>query len=171
MGHLRPELCPPLAIHEDEPELVDGYYDDFNGGCNSPEAGNPFGVFAAEVFCGVSGWYYNVDGSLHRDTDWFEIVVPAEGVVEFIGDAEYGTYLFELGPQNCDEVGIVQSVVVGPCTEGTMTIPGAVGSTIWFWVGPIDWDNGPGSYQYVLDTRLIIATESHSFSEVKALFE
>jgi len=113
---------------ESEPELVDGYEDAFNGGCNSPEFGNPFGVIDQPFFCGVSGWYLSPEGTNYRDTDWFEIVVPAVGHLEIIGDADHATYLFELGPQECGSVDVIQSVVCGPMWESTITIPGAPGS-------------------------------------------
>jgi hypothetical protein len=162
--------CPVGGVEEGEPDLVDGYADAFNGGCNSPEFGNPFQVLAAESFCGVAGWYYSSSGGLYRDTDWFTITCPAAGAFEVIGDAEWNTYLFELSPQDCATVAVVQNIIVGPCTEGAMTIPGAPGSTIWFWAGPATFED-PAMYNYLLTTPLITATESHSFSEVKALFQ
>jgi hypothetical protein len=162
--------CPALAELEGEPPLVNDYQDAHNGGCNSPDFGNPFGAITCEWFCGVSGWYL-FQGSQYRDTDWYEIVVPADGFVEVIGDAEVATYMFELGPQDCGSVAVIQNVIMGPCNEATMVIPGAVGSTVWFWVGPTTFD-GSGEYDYVLHTNLqcIIATEPHSWSSVKSLF-
>ena len=40
--------CPAGAELEGEPALVDGYADEFNGGCNSPEFGNPFSAITGE---------------------------------------------------------------------------------------------------------------------------
>jgi hypothetical protein len=164
--------CPAGAELEGEPPLVDDYQDEYNGGCNSPEFGNPFGVITAETFCGVSGWYLNAGGN-SRDTDWFEIIVPDAGFFEVIGDAEQPTYMFELAPQDCGSVAVVQNVIIGPCAEGTMTIPGAAGSTIWFWVGPTTFDGPVNEYDYVLFTNLTggVATEDHSWTGVKALFD
>jgi hypothetical protein len=164
--------CPAGAELEGEPPLVDQYQDEYNGGCNSPEFGNPFGSINSSVFCGVSGWYSN-NGVETRDTDWYTIVVPADGFFEVIGDAEQPTFMFELGPTNCDGVAVIQNVTIGPCTEGTMTIPGAVGSTIWFWVGPTTFAGPVNEYDYVLFSNLegTIATEEHSWTGVKALFE
>jgi hypothetical protein len=163
--------CPAGAELEGEPPLVDDYQDAHNGGCNSPEFGNPFGVITSDTFCGVSGWYVNA-GTATRDTDWFEITVPDAGFVEIIGDAEFETYMFELAPQDCNSVGVVQNVIMGPCTEGTITIPGAAGSTIWFWVGPTVFEGPVNEYDYVLYTNLTgVATEDHSWTGVKALFD
>ena len=164
--------CPAGAELENEPALVDDYADEFNGGCNSPEFGNPFSAITSEVFCGVGGWYLN-QGTETRDTDWFEIVVPADGFVEIIGDAEFATFMFELAPQDCGSVAVVQDVTMGPCTEATITIPGTAGETIWFWVGATTFSGPVNEYNYVLYTNLEggVATENHSWTGVKALFE
>ena len=69
--------CPAGAELEGEPPLVDDYEDAYNGGCNSPEFGNPFSTIASAIFCGVTGWYLN-GGIETRDTDWFEHRGPAE---------------------------------------------------------------------------------------------
>ena len=84
------------ATLEGEPELVDDYVDAHNGGCNSPDQGSPFGVIASEVFCGVSGWY-TYQGANYRDTDWFTVTLPPGGVLTITADADYPTYVFELG--------------------------------------------------------------------------
>ena len=157
---------------EGEPELVDGYVDAFNGGCNSPESGNPFGVITQPFFCGVSGWYQSADGSDTRDTDWFEIVVPEVGYLEVTGNADYPTYLFELGPQDCGSVGVIQNVICGPNVEATLTIPGDPGSTIWFWVGPTEFQGPVNEYDYylILNLEPPVATSPRSWSSVKGLF-
>jgi hypothetical protein len=163
--------CPYGSELEDEPTIEDGYVDAYNGGCNSPEFGNPFGTITQPWFCGVSGWYV-LDGGNLRDTDWFEIVVPDVGYVEIIGDADFETYMFELAPQDCGSVSVVQSVTCGPFSEATITIPGEVGSTIWFWVGPTTFEGPTNEYLYVLFTNLpgTVATSPHSWSSVKGLF-
>ncbi len=65
---------------EGEPAIVDGYEDDFNGGCNSPEYGYPFFELHANdagelVFGGQGGWYINSGGGNSRDTDWFTAAI------------------------------------------------------------------------------------------------
>lgn len=163
--------CPAGAELEGEPTLGDGYADEFNGGCNSPEFGNPFSTFTSGVFCGKAGWYISAEGGESRDTDWFELIVPDDGFIEFIADAEYATFMFELGPQDCGSVAVVQDVTFGPCTEGTMTIAGAPGSTVWFWVGSTTFNGPVTEYNYVIYSNLGgVATESHSWTGVKALF-
>ncbi len=165
--------CPAGAELEGEPALSDGYVDEYNGGCNTVGS-EPFGAITSDIFCGTSGWYVSADGINSRDTDWFEIVIPDGGVLEIIGDAEQPTFMFELGPQDCNNVAVVQDVEIGPCTEGTLTITGNPGDVVWFWVGPQAFE-APGGfegneYDYVLLTNLVTPVENHSFSDVKALF-
>jgi len=162
--------CPAGAELEGEPALVDGYQDEYNGGCNSVEFGAPFGQITQGVFCGVAGWYLDNAGGELRDTDWFEVVIPAEGFFEVVADAEQPTFMFELGPQDCDNVGVLQNVGFGGCAEATMTITGTAGSTIWFWVGPQAFTGPVNEYNYVLLSNLTTPVENHSFSDVKALF-
>ncbi|MBD3221421.1 hypothetical protein GF314_09270, partial [bacterium] len=155
--------CPAGAELEGEPPLEVGYEDFHNGGCNT-EGATPFGTISSMDFCGVSGWYLAADGSNFRDTDWYEIVVPDAGFVEIFGDAEQPTYMFELGPQDCNNVAVIQQAIIGPCTENSMVIPGTPGDIVWFWVGPTTFEAPDGSdvyeYNYVLSTNLITATEN-----------
>ena len=138
--------CPPGAVAEGEPPLVDGYEDAHNGGCNSPQFGNPFQYLSGQgnntlQFCGVSGWY---DGNF-RDTDWFVVYMGFSGVIEIYIDAEQPVYLYELGPQDCNSVGVVQNVIGGPCLPGYMSIFGAPGAPVWIWAGPTVY-SPPGGF-------------------------
>ncbi|MEZ4389016.1 MAG: hypothetical protein R3D98_15830 [Candidatus Krumholzibacteriia bacterium] len=164
--------CPAGAPQEGEPPLVDGYVDNYNGGCNT-EGSTPFGSIDWGIFCGTSGWYISPNGIPSRDTDWYVVTIPSSGFFHVIGDAEYPTYMFELAPQDCASVAVIQSTVIGPCFEGTMTIHGAAGSTAWFWIGPTTFD-GAGEYTYVLYSNLWglpVRTEPHTWSTVKQLFD
>jgi hypothetical protein len=159
--------CPAGAELEGEPPLVDGYVDSFNAGCGSTGG---WSTITQPVFCGVSGWYL-YQGAQSRDTDWFELTVPADGNIEITGDAEFATYMFELGPQDCGTVGVIQNIEMGPCNPATIVINGAPGSTAWFWVGPTTFEGPVYEYNYVLYTNLgAVATESSSWSAVKGLF-
>jgi len=163
---------PSGAIMEGEPPLSDGYIDEYNGGCNSIEYGIPLQYVGWTCwFWGVSGWY-TADGSQSRDTDWFELTVGEAGFIAIDGDAEHPTYMFELGPQDCGAVAVIQTVTVGPCVEGQMVLYGAPGSSVWFWVGPTSFDGPVNEYHYSLyfDFGPCLATEAHSWSSVKSLF-
>jgi hypothetical protein len=165
-----------VGTPEGEPPLVDGYVDNYNGGCNT--AGFPFQNLTGDgagnlTLCGVSGWYIGGSGSSYRDTDWFIATFGPGGVIDMTMDAEAETYFFELGPQDCGSVGVIQLPIGGPCLEAYMTVVGAPGSVSWIWAGPTTFD-GSGEYDYViwftgLDTG--VATENTSWSSMKALFE
>ncbi len=164
---------PAGAQLEGEPTLGDGYEDAFNGGCNSPQFGNPFSPITEPVFAGISGWYISSAGGETRDTDWFHIIIPDGGVLEITGDAEFSTFMFELAPQDCGSVAVAQQATIGPCVEATMTIVGPTGSLVWFWVGPTTFTGPVNEYNYVLNLNIpgeIIATETHSWTGVKSLF-
>jgi hypothetical protein len=168
---------------EGEPELMDGYQDSYNGGCNSPAFGNPFQDLEGTgdnmlSFCGKGGWYL-FNGNNYRDTDWFTAVFAEDGagVLELELCVEAQTYLFELGPQDCGSVGVLQSVLVDPLVPGNMTIFGAPGNLAWIWVGSSVFAAPPGfghEYDYQLwITGIqdgIIATEDATWSQVKGMY-
>lgn len=150
-------MCPPGAALEGEPPLAIGYDDHYNDGCCGGDAesfqflwGYPNGT---RNFCARTGWF-TFQGMDFRDTDWFVATFGPTGEIEVTGDAEYETYLFELGPQDCAQVGVVQLVTLGPCAEGTMVVTGTPGSTVWLWTGPtvfVPQDGTPlQEYGYVL---------------------
>jgi len=162
--------CPAGAELEGEPTLVDGYVDNWNGGCNTSPA-YPFQPITQGVFCGKTGYYLGASGASSRDTDWFHINIPSGGVLEVTGDAEEATYTFELGPQDCSQVAVVQNVPIGPCTPATMTIVGPAGSLVWYWVGPQHfWEGTTYEYDYVLWLNIVTPVENHSWTNVKSLF-
>jgi hypothetical protein len=104
-----------------------------------------------------------------------EYQIPTGGHVAIAGDAEQPTFMFELGPQDCANVDVLQSVPIGPCSEGTMDILGYPGDIVWFWVGPQTHEAPDGfegnEYAYRLFlTPPYVAVEDHSLTEVKALF-
>ena len=165
-------VCPDGAELENEPEIVDGYVDAWNGGCYSPEFGYPFQPITQSEFCGKTGYYLGASGESSRDTDWFHIILPAGGVLAITGYAEDPIYMFELGRQDCGSVAVIQNVAVWP-DEATMTITGPSGSLVWFWVGPQQfWQGDTYEFDYLLSLNLEpVAVENHSWSSVKALFE
>jgi hypothetical protein len=162
--------CPEYAVDEGEPPLGEGYIDSYNSGCSAPEYGNPFQEMPEPMVCGRSGWYYRTTGQLYRDTDWFTVTVPAAGFIELWADAEQPSLVFELGPQDCENVDVVQSVAVGPCEIASMIIPGEVGSEKWVWFGPETWED-PYEFTYWIQTVYVYAVEPHTWSDVKAMFD
>jgi hypothetical protein len=161
--------CPAGAQLEGEPPLVDGYQDAFNGGCQFPQFGYNFSTITQPVFCGVNGWY-DAGGSTTRDSDYFEQVIPASGVIELMADAEYGTYVFQI--TWCDNLQILQQLQVGPCQPGTMTIVGEPGETVWLFITATTFDGPVNEYIYLVESNLgPVASSPHSWSAVKGLFE
>jgi len=172
--------CPPESELEGEPELMDGYVDAYNGGCNSPEFDTPFQMLEADQpggalsFCGKSGWYD--DG--FRDTDWFTVILDPDGngILECSLCGVYPTYLFELGPHDCDQVGVLQQVQ-SAFTWADMTIVGAPGDVVWLWVGSSSFYPPPGyeghEYEYILELDGLqgpVATDPHTWTQVKGLY-
>jgi hypothetical protein len=164
--------CPPDAQLEDEPPLQDGYVDVHNSGCGGGGSELPFQTITEPIFCGKSGWYLSAEGAEFRDTDWFHITIPEGGVLEITGDAELQSYMFELGPQDCAEVGVLQIATIGPCHEQTMTIIGDPGSLVWFWVGPTTFSGPVQEYVYVLYLNLEgpVTTQRATWTGVRSLF-
>jgi len=173
--------CPPDGVPEGEPPLQDDQANDFNDGCSS---GNPDGFqdltgdeTGALILCGTSGWFL-YQGADYRDTDWFVATFGPDGVIELTADAVQPLYVFELGPQDCAEVGLIQSITVGPCLPASMTITGEPLTTVWLWTGATTFNSPDGTTPYEYDYIIwlsglepgVVATESRSWTGVKALY-
>jgi len=164
---------------ENEPPLVDDYADDYNGGCNSPEFGNPMQTLPVEGNCfhGRSGWYQNTDGSTSRDTDWFTYyALHGHPYLELAIDADWPCYFFVLGPNDCDTVGVVESWTFGGPAHGDLEIswPVVGGEEYWLWVGPTTFEIPPGGeneFDYFIFSWGDLPVEQHSWSSVKGLFD
>jgi len=175
-------LCPAGGVAEGEPPLGNGYVDNWNGGCNT-SPGYPFQTISGDnngeaILCGVGGWYVNASGGNSRDTDWYILHKGPAGNIEITADAEFASYIFELGPQICGSAAVIQQAVAGPCTEAFMTISGyAAGAPVWFWVGSNVFVAPAGAgpmYDYVVwfsGLEIGVATESTTWGTLKALYE
>ena len=170
---------PTGAVPEGEPQLEDGYHDAYNGGCNSPQFGYPFQHLAGDtqgelIFAGVGGWY---DGD-SRDTDWFTAEFGPTGVIEITFVSEIRSYLLEVGPHDCAEIGVINSWPLDDCESIPVQLTGDPGSTVWLMVtadtfmAPAGWDDN--EYDYLLDITGLavgpVTVENHSWSDVKSLF-
>ena len=168
--------CPthPWGIqHENEPPLHDEYVDEWNGGCNSDPP--VFQWFDCDLGCGVAGWYM-YQGMNYRDTDWFKCTAAGTQLTWTV-DAESATNIFELVvPPDCAAT-VTQSMTVGPCTPGTMTIYATPGQIVDLWVGSANFSNPgdvPGNdYRYVWEINgheAVSSVETATWSGVKSLF-
>ncbi len=173
--------CPPAGVVEGEPPLVDDYVDVFNGGCNTPPD-HPLQTVTGDLngertFCGVGGWYA-FNGTSYRDTDWFEMMMGEGGVIEVTIDAEQAVHAYELGPQDCDAVGVLQSVTAGPCIEAYLTITGyEPEQVVWLWVGStvfVPPDGADPMFDYVMWISGLspggVTTERTMWGSLKALY-
>jgi hypothetical protein len=173
--------CPAGGFAEGEPPLVDDYVDNYNSGCS--EAFTFWQTLTADAdgaltLCGVSGWYQAASAQ-YRDTDWYTLTMGGSGQIEITGDAEYATYLFELGPQDCATVDVLMQTTAGPCVERSLTITGyAPGAPVWFWVGPTTFvppSDEISMYDYVVWFSGLapgdVATEATTWGSLKALYK
>jgi hypothetical protein len=147
-------VAPPCVLtcsglSEGEPELMDGYEDAFNGGCNSPEFGDPFLDLTEAgnsngdlVFCGISGWF---NDNTSRDTDWMYIAFGELGLIEWTLDAEYPVYGFLLGGDCDGGITVDDQITAGACLPATMVLQGNPGDVIMIWVGPTEY-GGPAGF-------------------------
>lgn len=163
--------CPEGAELEGEPTLVDEYTDTYNPGCGQGALPENFQPITGPWFCGKSG-HFTQSGMASWDTDWFILTFGPEGFLEITGDAEEATYMFELGPMDCADVAVIQNLTIGPCIPESMIVTGEPGSQFWLWLGPVNVSAiGTYEYDYVLNIEGgVVATETHSLSDVKGLF-
>lgn len=162
--------CPPGAEEEGEPPLVDGYLDAHNGGCDAlGDVGAAIlQPLAGPVFCGRSGWYLR-DGDLHRDHDWYRLTLPATGELEITAQSNLALVYAEMGPTDCDQVSVVQAMVLQPLEVGSLTLEGTPGAEVWLRVEPASAE-GFGEDVYVLHLPGVVAVEPVSWSEIRRLY-
>jgi hypothetical protein len=171
--------CPAGAQLEGEPDCYDGYYDSYNGGCNSvgwtnicPQDGDH------AVLCGKSGTYL-YQGFSYRDTDWF--------LLEACGGQVCATWLASFP---------IQAILIyGPsCTNlqyDLATAPANVPVTLcrnltgefWLWAGASQFNGIPCGSDYTIDVTGIcdipgadcgpppVPTESKSWGAIKNLYK
>lgn len=179
-----PFACPASHVPEGEPALYDNYVDQYDGGCNTPP-GHPFRDLSGlsnpggtMTLCGSGGWYI-FDGSNYRDTDWYLLPMGPGGMINVAMEAEQETYIFELWPQDCDNVAVLQSATGSDCSAGYMSIEGyAPGQMVWFWVGSTRFTSPDGAhpeqYQYACWFSGLagppVETERTTWSTLKSMF-
>lgn len=178
--------CPADAVLEAEGHLYDGYVDSYNGGCNSPEFGNPFqyidwmNVEAGNPYdgyawlCGITGTFTNADGLGSRDTDWFSVTALTTGVMEFTVEAEFETYMFKLAPTDCGSTAVELSAIANCDAPATLSFPVVQDEEIWLWVGPTVFGPPLLEWEYIMyvsnNIFNVVPTEEMSFGGVKALY-
>ncbi len=177
------ELFPPSgSLAEGEPPVEDGYLDAYNGGCNSPQFGNPMRTLhgdatGARILAGRSGWYGDEYQNPCRDTDWFRVYAAGSHPVVAHLDAEAPTYVADLYPLDCAAVDIAQYFLGGPCHASGGTFYWHPGEPHWLWVAPVEFYSpypyGENEYDYVLWLSGLVPSvpvETMTWSAVKVLF-
>lgn len=165
--------CPPDGVHENEPELQDGYVDNYNGGCNSePAVFQPLapGQDGCVDLCGISGWY-QMESSNYRDTDWFEILGTGEEIsIELT--AEYPIQLYVLLP-DCSDIVIVAEAQGLSYNLIEIVLPSVAGQVYWVWVGPQEFTGWENEFDYLLTVCGLegpVAVDSVSWGEIKSMY-
>lgn len=133
--------CPPEAIEEGEPCLVDDDVDVTNGGCNSdPAAFSPIQI--GDVICGTASTY-TIGGANNRDTDWYELVIDQPKTITWSVEAEFPLAIFILdGNDGCEGLSVIASTSADTCTlaELSATLPPG---TYWLFAGPSVFEGVP----------------------------
>jgi hypothetical protein len=176
--------CPDGAFIEGEPDMVEEYDDQFNGGCNT----EPIPVFQELVategdcvtVCGNAGWYHPDLSDLSitgRDTDWYEVLsAAAELCVTPTPEWGFQILLLDAFP-NCLDIDIPYWVQPdGGCvTAETYCRPTNPTETYWVWLGPRSRSGPtyPYTWHYLADVcgiATVIPTEQQSWGSVKDLY-
>jgi len=178
--------CPEDAVPEGEPTLGDGYEDAYNGGCNSPEFGNPFQyidwinvedgspIDGQAWLCGVGGWFIGVGGGDTKDTDWFSVTALADGMMNFTVETEYPGWMFKLSPTDCGTTGVELQGLPACGTPATLSFPVSAGEEVWLWVGAAAYSGPVTEFAYFMtvDNNAFdtVPAEDMSWGGVKSLY-
>jgi hypothetical protein len=179
-----PLMCE--GLNEGEPPLGYNYADAFNGGCNSPQFGNPIADLTQAgdengnlIFCGQSGWYNQSNGSTWRDTDWMYFMIGQSGMIEWTLEAEYQVNGLLLSG-DCDAgINIADLITFTPSIPAFMMIIGNPGDVVMLWVGPSDYSPPSGFVGYEFSYKCIftglnadgpVPTSNLSFDAMKSLY-
>lgn len=131
--------CFDSNMHEGEPEMVDGYVDVYNGGCDAEvpvfqDLYIPAGENHLKL-CGWTGWYTTDDVEL-RDSDWYRMVASGENIhlenqESFFVDMECDVMYIE----DCQNVSLLP-FQMGTCSAGVIDIPTVPGEVVYLRVRP-----------------------------------
>jgi hypothetical protein len=165
--------CPAGGIHEAEPPCVDNYFDNYNGGCNSP--GFPFQIIDGDAdgcvdLCGKSCTYL-YQGLSYRDTDWFEVYGNNENL-SCTWEAEFPLQAILIYGTDCNNLQYVIGSA-GPCTPVTLTWFVGTSVPAWLWTGASVFSGIPES-DYVMNICGLehgeVPVEETSWGAIKNLY-
>ena len=167
---------PANPVPEGEPACADDVFDHFNGGCNDfPYAFRRLDCSDTTIVVAGSYGTYPYYSDEHRDTDWYEVVVPHAGNLraEVLGAAATQLAILD-GRQGCGDYGpVCGSELSEPCETiacETRVEPGVY----WIFVAT-RWYTGircPTPYRLtVAGARCgTIPVSARSWGEIKSLY-
>jgi hypothetical protein len=115
----------PDHLEEMEPICVDGYVDQYNGGCYAPDGPvfqplAPVPAGRSTTVCGTSGNYL-IGSTTYRDTDWYEFVLTEPRQILFSAVAEFPLQMLVLdGDAGCSPPVVLDGIQVEPFQTGQL---------------------------------------------------
>jgi hypothetical protein len=172
--------CPAGSLLEGEPVCADNYYDSYNGGCNSAPpvfSALPMpAAYTSETVCGTYGGFFYA-GLSYRDTDWYEIHVPAPGncVISWTVRGETDTLCGIInGNAGCPATSFFSYAYGAKCTDLTAVATVSAG-TWWLWAGTLNFGTvaGPCGQHYngTLYSECTIAVEPSTWGQIKNMYK
>jgi hypothetical protein len=161
--------CPPGAFPEGEPNC--GIPDTYNGGCNSTP--NVFTSLvcndAGVLVCGT----YGAEGGT-RDTDWYEIVMDAPGVIQACITGQYPSAVAILNPVCPVTAADILDFQFGPECVAICATANVGAGTYRIFAGVDGFDGFPCLGTYVLRISGYncppVGVEAANWSGVKSIF-
>jgi hypothetical protein len=165
---------------EGEPELVDGYVDGYNAGCDvDPPLFQELLPLAGQTtvrLCGQTG-YFQMGGEWARDADWHQVTAGGTSLeIYFQGSYGWPTRLDVMFLDGCQNISL-DPYQVGACGEAVLSVATQPGQVVTLRVRPLHpypWPCG----EYVDKYRLVVdgvagtvATERRSWSELKQMYD
>jgi hypothetical protein len=132
--------CPSGGIAENETCGADN-----NGGCN----GSPVAFETATPNTTKCGTLWATGGN--RDTDWYQLTLTGPSQVVLHANSEAPTDIYHLSIPDCSNVTVINSMQVGPCSQGTLNVGTLPAGTHYFWAGLPVFDGFPCSVNYWLE--------------------
>jgi hypothetical protein len=164
--------CPDGAVAEGEPEIVDEYIDQFNGGCDATD--DAFQVLEYPSFCALSGWYLSSSGSEERDTDWYSCVSDNDDYTAVTMFSEFEMELHIMLPTDCASVESAYEAICYEDEPGVIEFAHPAGNEFWMLCRPTATGGPVNEFRYTIFMQGIVmeqlpVTET-SWGDLKTLF-
>lgn len=146
--------CPSGAEPEGEPACAEDYTDLTNGGCDADPVRFQ-SLSCGDTICGLSGSYL-VDGVIHRESDWFEIVLDSttEIVWSVVADFSPSTAIIMPGePDSCGDRFVVAADSDEDACDTVRLSRCLPAGTHWLYVSPASYPSCEASYAAWIECR------------------